>query len=86
MNYTCRCGTFITSTSTDWVLPCPKCGKYPTASVGELTPEDVEYLADFIFQTLQENDESDPFDEDEANYLLELRRKLKMIKPSKGKR
>ena len=41
-----------------------------------MTEEDRLYLADFIWKTLQYNDEQDPFDADEASYLLELRRKL----------
>lgn len=50
--------------------------------MNELTEEDCAYLADFITQTLQFNDEADPYEEDEAKYLMELRRKL--MRASKG--
>lgn len=42
--------------------------------------EDVNYLIDFLTKTLQENDEADPFELDEAEYILELIRKLKEMK------
>lgn len=46
--------------------------------------EDIEYLIDFITQTLNNNDEQDPFDLDEAEYLLVLRRKLKNMLPNQS--
>ena len=39
--------------------------------------EDYIYLIDFITKTLNMNDEQDPFDLEEAEYLLELKNKLK---------
>lgn len=42
-----------------------------------LNKEDIEYLVDFLNKTLLENDESDPFDLEEAEYLIELKNKLK---------
>lgn len=42
-----------------------------------LRTEDIEYLIDFLHKTLLENDESDPFDLEEAKYILELKNKLK---------
>lgn len=42
-----------------------------------MSNEDLIYLIDFITKTLNMNDEKDPFDLEEAEYLLELRRKLK---------
>lgn len=42
-----------------------------------MNKEDIEYLIDFLKKTLQENDESDPYDLQEVEYLLELISKLK---------
>lgn len=42
-----------------------------------LTNEDITYLIDFLSKTLQENDEADPFELDEAEYIIELKNKLK---------
>lgn len=75
------CGAESTATM-DVILPCPQCGKVP--EINTLNEEDIEYLRDFIWKTLQENDESDPFDLDEAEYLLQLREKLKNGKEQKG--
>jgi len=43
------------------------------------TPEDIAYLIDFITKTLRYNDEEDPFELDEAEYLLELKGKLRAL-------
>lgn len=68
-----RCGLSVTSTDESFILPCPSCGWTPEV----LTQEDINYLADFIGATLANNDETDPFDTNEADYLLELKRKLR---------
>ena len=76
MSYKCEyCGLSQTKTS-DAPLPCSGCGKYQPVE-HSLNQEDLNYLADFIMKTLQENDENDPFDLEEAEYLLELRKKLR---------
>lgn len=45
--------------------------------VNMITIDDINYLIEFITKTLNENDEDDPFDLDEAEYLLEVRSRLK---------
>ena len=42
-----------------------------------ITDEDINYLVDFITKTLNENDEQDPFDLDEAEYLIAVKNRLK---------
>ena len=45
--------------------------------MNNLEQEHIEYLISFITDTLNYNDEQDPFDLDEGEYLLEIRRILK---------
>lgn len=42
-----------------------------------MSKEDITYLIDFITKTLNENDEQDPFDLNEAGYLIGLKNRLK---------
>lgn len=45
-----------------------------------LTDDELDYLIDFIQSTLNENIEDDPFPLDEAETLLNIKRKLKEMR------
>lgn len=72
MNKCDNCGQTWSQTG-NFILPCPICKWTPE----RLNAEDMNYLSDFIWKTLQNDDEDDPFDTEEASYLLELYKKLK---------